>query len=324
MTLSHSQLIILARTALLVGLLLLAMPAMAQDIDDQQRQWDTLNHQRQVLHNTLDELEEEHQKFVTRIDNLKQAYQDGEGSRSDLDEALRNHLQTAQQLERLQHQLRDVSDQQEVLRQSILDDLADHQDGLESSLRQAAADDERRALIDELNDLQQQRRQFREPVPSPDQQRIDSIVADAQRLADDDPRSMLAAADELEDTSDQLDAQIDALDDQIAHLEQLTLLQQQDRRFSTLDRLFEDHSRSRTIARFDASDSSAPGSGDQQAPSVGDPDMGDGFDESEQDDSFNDPAPPESVAAPPPGAGTGTRTGHHRVPYRSPGSRRRI
>ena len=240
---------------LAIGLVLLAWVALAAPTtalawEDHLSGWVQLEHQRTALSEEVSRLEKEHQKFVETIENLRRQYDRGEIGRRQLEEKLRENQRLVQSLEQLQRRVRDLDGRQDELRQVILDGFDERRAELERELREVPAS-ERAAVVTRLNELQERRSQFAVPLPEADQQRIDAALALARGVADDHPRAMLSAADELEDTHDQLAARLQGIESRISQLEQTRALRRQSHHFGTFDRFFDEGERGRTIARFE-------------------------------------------------------------------------
>ncbi len=276
---------------------------MAADLDSQLVQWERLDHERAALIGQLKNLEQDHQESVDTIEKLKRRVDRGAASRSDLEEELRKNHRIVYDLEQLQRRLAALDDRQASLRSSLLDSFDERRQQLEQQLRQSSSSDERGEIVKELNDLQTQRQRFRAPLPEADQQRLEQILADARAVSGENPRAMLSAADELEDTREQLEARLRALDDRIRELEQARRLARHSRQFGQFDRFFDESDRSRTIADYQhtiEADEAVAHRGDDEA--LGSSDADDALAEFTDDAPESDPgsAPPEPEPEPEP------------------------
>lgn len=242
-------------SALLVALLISA-PALAEAEEWRERlvDWQILEYQRDALLDRLERLEQEHQRSVRGIENLRESFESGEASRRSLENALRQNMSTVEALEDLQRQLSEVDASREALRRLIVEGIDERRNALEVEIRQAPVV-RRMELVNELNELQEQWRHFAAPLPRADQNRIDEALELARQVAGLDPRAMLSAADELEDTEEQLLARLEALDNQIARLEQMRRLHRRSRSFGEYHQFFDEDQRGRTIARFEQASS---------------------------------------------------------------------
>ncbi len=279
--------------ALATGVLI-SMPTLAQaeEWHDHLVTWETLEHQRVAVIDRLQNLEQDHQKFVEGIEKLKEEQAQGQRSRRELENKLRENLRTVEALEMIQRHLQDIEAEQAALRRTIVQAIDGKRDSLEEELRRASPE-RRLELVAELNELQATRGEYAAPLPEADQKRVTQALEMARQVSGDHPRTMLSAADELEDTEEQLLAHVEALNGQISQLEQARRLHRRSQAFGEYDRFFDEDQRGRTMARFETQASGTGGQGGargQERRSI--------FDQPDRRRSSDFESPPQGDAAP--------------------------
>lgn len=240
----------------LLGALLLLAPslAVAGELPAKMERWEAMEAQRQQLQGELGTLEREHQNFVRSIENLTARG----GARREREALLRENLRTVEELEILQRQIRDLDLRQEGLRGDILEAIEGERRRLEAGLREAPGR-ARLGFVTELNALQEKRRSFSAPLPAADRARVESVLAMARTVQDGNPRAMLSAADELEDTEEQLLRRLEGLNQQIAQLERQRRVRRRSESFSEVNRFFDEDQRNRRIGSFEVASSTPRG-----------------------------------------------------------------
>ncbi|MFW6053533.1 MAG: hypothetical protein ACOC9J_01855, partial [Persicimonas sp.] len=220
--------------------------------------------ERQKLVDELREREAEYRVLLEQVDLLKGGPNTVQ-NRMELERLLRQSRQLAGQMEPLQKKIQATDRRLANQRGQLVETLDAAMSELEEHLAQSSAS-ERRALVAQLNELRSARQKYTSPLPSaPSDGQVDEALAVLGELDGASADDLLAVADELEDTEDQVRQRLQAIDERIVQLRSAKQLARRARAFSSEDSFFDETSRSRFIARNNAGDDAAAGSGDEPA-----------------------------------------------------------
>lgn len=221
------------------------------ELGQAQRKYDQTLGEREKIVERLEELEDEYQSLVRRIDSLKsKGAMSTIGGRIELQNLLTQSKSLADELDSLQGRIGALDNRLAGQRSKLLAGLDRRVRKLEGDLA-GASTSERKRIVRRLNDLRQRRRSYITPLPAvPSSGEVDSALQLAEEVSDH-PDELRAAADELQDTEDQLRKRLDAIDHKLGELRQSRALIRRARSFSREEKFFEETDRDRVVARYD-------------------------------------------------------------------------
>ncbi|RDV38389.1 hypothetical protein DV096_06105 [Bradymonadaceae bacterium TMQ3] len=267
---------------------------MAQALPDAQQGWERSQSSVEDARQRLEGALAEYQKSVEHLEKLKAQEAEGQASRRQLEEALRQSHALVEGVRERQIALLTQQAELERARQQLLNALSARRVELEQSVARSSGA-EQLALIEQLNALSRMQSQVREVAPGVDPERVERVLADARLVQGGHPRDLLAVADELEDTEAQLRERLTTVEARLSELERSRDLMRRARDFSTRERFFEENDRARAIARQErevAPDERPGGDGTEGMPAVddaSDPELQPGAPEGDFDPSEGDP-----------------------------------
>lgn len=235
---------------LIVGVSLPAFALMQNaSVDAVRSEYEQAFNQREKLSTKLSGLESEYLDVLRRVDSAKKRFNSITG-RLELESLLRRSKEISTKLSAIQLRLSSLDSRIESKRNFVVRHVKSEMKRLEKSLSKVPKE-ERRAVVDKLNQLRQTKIRFTAPLPTIQSSYQESLAfRDADSLSDD-PDALLAVADELEDSKDQLSKRLAAIENQISELKRTQKLMRRSASFSTEDQFFEESDRARVIAKYD-------------------------------------------------------------------------
>ena len=240
--------------ALLSAVMLVPMSAhglQMPDFSEAERQYAKTVDQRGDLIGRLRSVESDYRRLVAQIDHLKANDAISTiGGRIELQNLLTRSKALADQLDRIQNEVRALDNRLQGQRSTLVTGIDRRVRELERSLG-SVAPASRSAIVEELNTLRKRRSGLATPLPSAPSA---TEVRGALRLASevgDHPDELMAAADELQDTEDQLRRRLAAINGQLQDLRDEKALVRRAQSFAREERFFEETDRDRVIARFE-------------------------------------------------------------------------
>lgn len=293
--------IILARGLLVTALVLPGMSGLVGggELETLQETYERKREQRRQLVDEMHRLEDEYGRVVERIDQLKAKGTDQIPNRLSVEDLMRRSGKIADRLEQRQNELTELDARIRQLREAIRKRVDQRIDRLEDKLPDAD-DDERRELVDRLNELRSLAGRYEAELPeAPDPSEIQEKLSMASQVSPGRPDQMAAAADALQDTEDELERRLEAIDEKLASLTEARMLARRDRTFGSEERFFDDESRPQGVRRREGSSTDeASGAGGDESNSTGD--------EAEAGAPTDGTDPGESEPSSPPAAGAPT------------------
>ena len=260
---------LLIRAALVTALILPGMSGLVQgeQLDELRDSYEQTLEDRQALVTKMRQLETEYEDLVDKIDRIKSEGTDEIRNRYSVEQLLSRSRTIAEKLERRQKELTEIDGRISKLRTKIVAEI----DGMIAKVEQRlgeVAPSKRKALVDQLNELRQIRKEHRSPLPeAPGSKEVSQTLRMASGVQSGHPEQMSAAADELEDTEDQVRKRLDAIDKQLRKLEEARTLSRRAQTFQSEEQFFDEESRARVIGRHEEKKSASTddGGGDSAA-----------------------------------------------------------
>ena len=272
----------LLRTVFLTALVVPGFEGLVQtdQLEDLQQSYQQTRQERRQLVGEMRTLEQEYEAVVDRIDELKSEGTTEIQNRMSVEQLLSRSQTIANHLERQQRRLTKLDEKLGRLRSKIVGEIDRMTEQIERQLGEVPAS-ERRALVDQLNELREIRKKHRAPLPAaPNPDEIRETLQMASQMKTAHPDQMAAAADELEDTEDQVRKRLEAVNEKLEKLQNARTLSRRARTFESEEQFFDEQSRPRVVGRHRESsgssdettsgtDDRASSGADREAPAAG-------------------------------------------------------